>query len=482
MQIKCGQCGTLHDLEKIPGVESVRCAHCGHAIGCLDMDTDPEGPGTVCEGRFDDDAEGFAAQAQEALRERMLVVCAHCNARVRVTKRLAGQVIHCTSCSKELRVPDAAAEDQVDISYLISPADVVMGQDPQKRMGWRKRASLRRRLISKKRMQLALKLTGGLILAILVGSVIRRGADSRDRDYLTREPFEDPPPAATEPDEKSAALQTTPPSAVVKTPPKTLPGPSVTLTGPAVFSTFASGGYYPAGPGRRYCTLSVRIQSPANKPLHFAPAEAARLVLDDATYPCLGEAVPDAQLPLVAKQRKVKLSPAAAVTLHLLFELPARETRGTLRIDALGELEIPLPAPATGNTSPTGRFVEVAPRNLKVLLTDPVMAAIQSAARQELQIRQNGSLLDVRIPDAEVIGQARPVGKNVYAVVLRHGPHSIEGTLRLLPDGQRIVLYLRNAPMHQMTYRRKQNGDAPATNDSTPPKDSNDRRPRFFGV
>jgi hypothetical protein len=440
------------------------------------MDVEPVGPGTVCEGRFDDDAEGFAVQARQALRDRMLVVCAHCSARIRVAKRLAGHVIHCTSCSKELRVPDTAAEDQVDISYLISPADIVMGQDPRRGMSRRQRARRRqRKFTSQKRFQLALKFAGALMFVFLVGSVIWRGTDSPapEMDYISREPFDEP----------EATTKTTPPEpAPANIAPPTPAGPTASLAGDATFSPFASGGYYPAKPNRLYCVLPVRIQSSAEEPLRISPAGAARLKLDGVSYACLGEFVPNTQLPLLARQRTVALPPHTATTLQLLFELPQKEHRGTLQLDSLGELAVTLPAPAPAKTSPAGRFVEVAPRNLKVLLDDPVMAAIQSTARQELLIRENGTLLDVRIPAAEVIGQARPVGANAYAVVLRHGPHSIEGTLRLLPDGRRIVLYLSNDPMHQMTYQRKISADTTPGETTSPTNNEDKNQPRFFGV
>lgn len=480
MQIKCGQCGTLHDLERIEGVESVRCAHCGHAVGYLNMSKEPDGFGTVCEGRFDDDAEGFAQQARQALRERMLVVCAHCNARIRVAKRLAGQVIRCTSCSKEVRVPDAEAEDQVDISYLISPSDVVMGQDPHAKMGWRRRASLRRRqLATQKRMQLALKLLGGVMLAILLGSVIRRGTDSAvpSKDYVSRKPYVEEP-ESTSPDSAAGEANPAPQPPPTVEAPDAPAHPTAILSGEPAWSAFASGGYHPARPGRLYCVLTVRLTSPGEKPLRWNPARSARLVLDDASHACLGEAVENALLPVQARKRTVVLPPASTATLRLLFELPGKKQQGRLNLGTLGELAVTLPAPARASNSPAGRFVETPPRNLKVLLDDPVMAAIQSAARQELRIRQNGKLLDVRIPEAEVLGQARPAGADAYAVILRHGPHSIEGTLRFLPDGNRIILYLSDEPMHQMTYQRK---NATKSHDGNPDSPDDDR-PRFFGV
>lgn len=486
MQIKCGQCGTLHDLEPIEGVESVRCAHCGHAVGYLDMSSEPPGPGTVCEGRFDDDAEGFAQQARQQLRDRMLVVCAHCNARIRVAKRLAGQVIHCTSCSKELCVPDAVPEDQVDISYLISPSDVVMGRDPHARLSRRQRMSLhRRRAASKKHIQLALQLLGGLMLTILIGSVVWRGADSTtpSKDYLSREPYTEKYESPASSNTVIAKVPATPPpeTSPVVTAPDAPAVSGASLSGEPRWSAFASSGYYPARPGRLYYVLPVRFTSAGDKPLHFNPMESARLILDGRPYPCLGEAVENTQLPLQARRRVVELPPAGYATAHLLFEAPEASQRGALQLDALGELPVMLPAPKRASVSPAGRFVEIPPRNLKVLLDDPVMAAVQSAARQELQIRENGTLLDVRIPEAEVIGQARPAGTDAYAVVLRHGPHSIESTLRFLPDGKRIVLYLSDAPMHQITYSRK---DATNSGDGNAPSsdDEDDDRPRFFGV
>ncbi|MBN1943096.1 MAG: hypothetical protein JW849_07355 [Phycisphaerae bacterium] len=485
MQIKCGQCGTLHDLERIEGMESVRCAHCGHAIDYLDMAAESTGPATVCEGRFDNDADGFAQQARQALRERMLVVCTHCGGRIRVAKRLAGQVIHCTSCSKELRVPEAVAEDQVDISYLISPGDVVMGQDPHAVIGWRARAARRRQWASKQRIQLAMKVLAAVVLAALIGSVVWHGAKSSspEKDYLSREPLSPETYESPSAHVANVAPPDVPNASAAVTSPEAPTGPGATLVGEPAWSVFASGKYYPAPPGRRYCTISVRLQSPDEKPLRFAPAEAAKLVLGNVTHACLGEPVENAQLPVRCRQRTIELPAAHHATVRLLFDLPEAAGRGTLHLDGLGELAVALAAPAGAKASPAGRFVEAPPRNLKVLLSDPVMAVIQSAAQQELRIRKSGNVFDVRIDEAEVIGQARPAGGDVYTVTLRHGPHSIEGALRLLPDGRQIVLYLSNAPMHQITYQRKQENESPPADDgANPPAEENDNQPQFFGV
>jgi DNA-directed RNA polymerase subunit RPC12/RpoP len=480
MQIKCGQCGTLHELETIEGMESVRCVHCGHSIGSLNMAVEPGY--TVCEGRFDDDTEGFAQQARQALRERMLVVCAHCNARIRVSKRMAGQVIRCTSCSKELSVPDAAAEDQVDISYLISPSDIVMGQDPNAQKSWRTQ-TFHQRLIRRKRVQLGLKVLGGIILIVLVVSIIRQGIDSSESqmEYVGEESHErgyhSPDDNVAEKTEPASSTSET--TAMAPVAPDAPTEPSLRLVGEPAWSAFASGGYYPARLGHLYCVLTVQLTSADDKPMRIDPTVSARLVLDnfdEKTLPCLGETVENTLLPVQAHRRNIELTAGDPATVHLLFEVPQTARRGTLQIHALGKLPVTLLVPDSPKTAPVGRFVEVAPRNLKVLLNDPVMAAIQSAPRQELRIRKNGSLLDVRIDEAEVIGQARSAGTGAYTVVLRHGPHSIEGALRFLPDGRRIILYLRDEPMHQMTYQRKQAADS---NDPSAPDDDH---PNFFGV
>ncbi|MBN1556352.1 MAG: hypothetical protein JXA11_16550 [Phycisphaerae bacterium] len=486
MQIKCGQCGTLHDLERIEGMQSVRCAHCGHAVDYLNLAEDPAGSGTVCEGRFDD-VDDFATQARQALRERMLVVCAHCGARIRVAKRLAGQLIHCTSCSKELHVPDTAAEDQVDISYLISPGDLVMGQDPRT-IPLRARASRRRRRQAlRNHMQFALKMLAAVMLLALIASVVYHGSSASNKDYLT------PPPSSADA-ERVEGAETTPPEQVVDTSPppepKTTPpvapaapaGPVAALVDKPAWSAFAAGGYYPARPGRLYCTLGVKLQSSPDAPLKIKPADSVKLVRNDVSYACLGEVVEDALLPVRARRRTIRLAPAEETTVRLLFVLPQRAGQATLHLDSMTPLTVTLPAPGRAQTPPEGQFVESPPRNLKVLLRDPVMAAIQSQARQELRIRRNGSLLDVRIDAAEVIGQARPTGPDAWAVVLRHGPHSIEGTLRFLPDGQRIILYLSDEPMHQITYRRKRPDETDANGESPSPNEEDDDAPRFFGV
>lgn len=488
MQIKCGQCGALHDLEWIEGMQSARCAYCGHAVVCLDLKTDPPSE-TVCEGRFADDEDDFARQARQALRERMLVVCAHCGARIRVAKRLEGQVIHCTACRGELRVPDTSAEDQVDIAYLISPSDLVMGRDPRAAGSWRARAAKRRRQRARRRrLQRALKAAVALLLAALVASVLWRGADSSDqpkrdlarRDLSPTDKAGDLPTARTEEGEKGESALAGPATAAatVSSAAAGRSSPAAALVGEPIWSVFASGGYYPARPDRLYCVVPVQLAAKEEAPQPFDPA-AAELVLAERVYSCLGEVVENAPLPLLARRRILRVSPVQPLLVRLLFELPSRPVRGTLRLGAFGDVVVQWEAPAPSQTVPVGAFEEEAPRNLKPLLEDPVMRAIQSTPRQVLRLERNGSLLDVRIDEADVIGQARRVAADRYAVVLRRGPHSLEGTLRVLPDGERIILYLREAPLHQVTYRRKAVPSSPGR--EAPPGEPDDS-PRFFGV
>jgi hypothetical protein len=238
----------------------------------------------------------------------------------------------------------------------------------------------------------------------------------------------------------------------------------VEIASPPTWHWFASGGYYPAPRQRLFCRLEARLRA-GGKPVRLENhGPAVTLSLEGKTYPSLGEVVEEAFLPVRASRRTLHLPAGSEGTHVFLFELPAAGGTGQLQIEWLGRVEVTLPVPPEAGVPQEGEYVEALPRNLKPLLTDPVISAILSAPETTLQIRQDGKILRLRVTKANVVGRTRGAETSCREMVLHNGPHSLSGWLRALPD-QRIILYLGDAPMHQITYRR------PAQNEEARPPD-----------
>ena len=107
-----------------------------------------------------------------------------------------------------------------------------------------------------------------------------------------------------------------------------------------------------------------------------------------------------------------------------------------------------------------GKYSEIAPRNCKPLLRDPIMAAIQKVQNHQLEIRKRGSKLHVRMWTASINGIAEPIGGGLYNLSLKHYDDELKCKLRLAGDGgkQLLILYLADKPFHQLTFERRVDG------------------------
>ncbi len=238
-----------------------------------------------------------------------------------------------------------------------------------------------------------------------------------------------------------------------------------------VTSTFGAGGYYPAALGRTYWKMTAEIKAAADPITFSAMGKDVQLAFGGKTVDSLG--IPDSDsagaspLPRRARQETISIKPGQSRKVTLLFEVPVGISECEL---AIGKLKWPFrinsaaaPIPAA---SLAGIFVEIAPRNLRPMLADPVMSAIQSAGQQELAVRPSGDGLDVEIPQARVTGRATPLGQDVYGVGLAYGEHKLAANLRFVDGGRTAILYLADKPFHQVTYV---NRSASSTPKASPP-------------
>ncbi len=437
MQIICGQCGQRHDFDEPPAGGEIACAGCGRTI-CLNgsPEASPAG-GEPASGPSDLD-EGFAAQARQSLRKRMFIVCASCGLRIKVTRRLAGSVVRCESCSQSIRVPSMDDDDQVELVG----ADASL--DPNQAVhDLQKVVSPGEHLVHSSRANTwAGKAAFWLALAGLVAAVVLAAVwlwpNIRD-DGASLE--------SARPGQSQAAAT-----------PVEVPAMKVLS---AKWSVFAAGGYIPARPGRLYYKLPVEIRA-GDKPIIFDGNGAeARLTAGEDSFASLGLAddpadarkLPQPQLP---KPGPVHVRPGEQKTITFLFDLPGNLRQARLRVGDFEPVAMTLLPPPKPGQELVGRYVELPPRNCRPLLNGPVMAAVQAQPNHILDVRyKNGEpgTLAIAIPAAGVTGRGHLIGDDMYGLTLRADRKILLCQLRQI-DSERVILYLSDQPMHQITYHR----------------------------
>ena len=253
-------------------------------------------------------------------------------------------------------------------------------------------------------------------------------------------------------------------------PPPSYPRCDVAVLG----TTFGPGGYYPAALGSIYWKMTARIRAAA-EPISFrAMGKDVQLAFGDKTVDSLG--IPEDStgggglLPRLARQETISIQPGQSRQVTLLFEVPVEISKYELII---GKLKWPFTIRSAiepiAAASLTATFVEAAPRNLRPMLADPVMSAIQSAGQQQLAVRPRAGGLEVVIPEAQVSGLATPAGPDVYGVGLSYGEYKLAANLRFVDGGRTAILYLADKPFHQITYI---NPSAPRPPEPPAPTDS----------
>jgi len=224
-----------------------------------------------------------------------------------------------------------------------------------------------------------------------------------------------------------------------------------------VTQTFGPGGYHPAALGSVYWRLTAELTAGKMAIEFQAMGKDVQLVFAGRAVDSLG--VPNDSpagaglLPRMGRQETISLKPRESRQVMLLFEVPTGIPEGEL---VIGKLKWPFRVAQEPASIPpanlAGTFVESPPRNLRPMLADPVMSAIQSVGQQHLAVRANGDGLEVEIPEAHVRGLASPAGRDVYAVALTCGAHKLAANLRFVEGGRTAILYLDTKAFHQITY------------------------------
>ena len=241
-------------------------------------------------------------------------------------------------------------------------------------------------------------------------------------------------------------------------PPKPKPPPVPTCVVVAAWNApFVAAGYTPARRGRHFRKISATVKA-GTKPASFktaGPDVMLRVGVEEFTS--LGSPPQGNSLAMRPKIAAVKLKPRKSERLTFVFDLPADldgTERGILTIRGIEPVDVPPMAsrPPARPPEKLTTYVEAPPRNLRPLLRDPVMAAIQAARNQKLFLRRRSEELSISIPAAGVSGTARKLRDGHYQAMLKRGAESLQCLLRLFDRGHRIVLYLADEPFHQITY------------------------------
>jgi hypothetical protein len=228
--------------------------------------------------------------------------------------------------------------------------------------------------------------------------------------------------------------------------------------------SFAGNGFFPAGPGKVFCRIRVQVTAGDDKLDidNYGKGAVLRIGLD--SYPSLGEPVKSI-LPVPPIRRRMSIPARGSRTITMLFELPQKAlgttaANGIVSLGKIAPVKVALGSPAhvlpaeavMGSSLP---YVEVAPRNTKPLLSDPVMSAIQNTVPQKLSVRPglNGSV-KISLGSGNVTGTATRDARGLYVTQLKHNGSTLQCLLRFAHDGKEAILYLREEPFHQLTFAR----------------------------
>jgi DNA-directed RNA polymerase subunit RPC12/RpoP len=261
---------------------------------------------------------------------------------------------------------------------------------------------------------------------------------------------------------------TKPPNQTPKTRPVIIPKPvKVKAVCKAVTcwtDSFAGSGFFPAAPGQVFCVITVQVTAGDDKLELDNHGDAARLTIATESYRSLGEPVKSI-LPLLPRKKHLSIPPRGSRTITMLFDLPQKAlgttaSQADLSLGKIAPVKIdmgsqehmrPVKAIADGSTP----YTEIAPRNTKPLLSDPVMSVIQSMIPQKLSLRPGpDDSVNLTLGSGKVTGRARQDDRGLYVTKLTYKGDTLQCLLRFTHGGNKAILYLSEEPFHQLTFTR----------------------------
>ena len=489
MQLLCGQCGQTLQVDDSLAGGTFTCPHCAHIIpvpyfGGLSLDglgSEPGGAaGSQSEAQIppastDDGGEGFAEMARQSMSKRVRVACGKCGKGISVGARFAGKKAKCPACGTRILIPypedqekelaalknidselesldseqefeqldEIVEQDENETPVDLSEPAPAAGGDAEAIPATPRRRRRRSREAKKRNPVFWLSLLFALVLAIGLGP------------HMCEKASETPKPSANPAPENSAPANLPPYVAPpVKTPAVITTDPPKLKVDSVSMALFAGAGYFPALPDQVYAKITVTVTAGG---LKFPMTSDGPVLLDgDKKYPSLGAVAGKSVVPALSMRQSYAIEPGTPKTMTLLFAVPSVLAHARLSIPpAVATVDLPSPAKAQPSGAIVGTYAEKPPRNLQPLLRNPVMAAVQGAANQTLEVRQGKDSFDVSIPAAGVSGSVKATGPNVYQGQLNCQGQSLPCSFRLADEGKLLILYLSEEPFHQMTYQKK---------------------------
>lgn len=518
MNLLCGGCGRNVEVGDDHAGGAVNCPHCGHGIRVPTLgsasaeDLDAE---AALLTQDEDLADEFLTKAKLALKKKMLVQCGACKERLTVQHRLAGKVVRCPSCGGQIQLPALADEESfqprkpvfnlqatdetseeaggsADLQWLAEPAEkdkpestaapagttelaaaVVAAEGEHRPPGGSRPAVLphkpRRSVKSRSVLMLAVVLLaaagGAMVTMRLLEQMPQRPAEPNVP--AAQAPSPQPPPGPMEhffPDDPNRSGKS-PSPAPSPAPPPTATAP-VPAPAPAPVPAASRGlevveasvrvlggdGWVPAPIGRDFLHVKVRLTA-GEQPINFDTG-AVTLESGGGQTPSLGAAT--GEVLSAARPAAVSIPPGTALEPTLAFLVGPDFAGATLKINGVGQAAVPAPkkpAPPSAQAL-AGRYVEAA-RYLKLGFEDPVMEKLRESPRLNLQAERRSQTFGLVVSPAGLRGEAKFESDGLYAATLSDGAHSLQCHLRLCEDGARLVLYLAEAPFHQIVYDRQ---------------------------
>ncbi|MCY2931813.1 MAG: hypothetical protein NTV86_20440 [Planctomycetota bacterium] len=483
MQLLCGKCGRTTEVDDQTLEAVIKCSSCGHEIPVPGRGEDLLGaPEDVGAGE-----EDFARQAREAMDRKIRVICGACRRGLKASMRMAGAVIRCPACGRKVRIPfpeeaqETPTAAEVGIGALANgPAqsdDDVMVDEPAKNLlsdledartapGPEGVASAAPVFHGRRASQgaphapaistRALLTVVGLALAAVGGWVWFSLFTNNKIDSPNLPVVKTPTSAPV----IAAGVAVKPTTVPVRVGPRD-PEPKAERAGGLLLTearadVFLANGQGVAPPGMVYLKVRLAVIAGEEALAIQSGGNDVRLSAGGKEFASLGRPGPFAPV-----SDPLRLAPGEKGNLQVVFLVPEQALAGGARCEVavaalpalpLKGIDLPTAAPlVVGET-----YRESPPRNLRPLLRDPVMRAIQAAGDQELAVGRRDGALEVSIPRAEVSGLAKPVGGGAYDLTLfRQGdPKGLRCTLRAVKAAGKasLVLYLADEPFHQICY------------------------------
>ena len=498
MQVLCGKCGKSIDVGEATAGALVACPHCQAKVKVPQLD-----PGDSLAGLQQDEI-GFAELSRRKLSGKIEIGCDHCRRVFIVGTEFAGQRAKCPGCGGIVQVPmfdesagaetgetgETDAPDEVQGKSVFASELELVGADVQQADDAAEQAPVQPYLPSEPAGDAPLTVDAPPPAAEVLSAVSAPGAARRPRKQSTtfaklakynivaaivfgavgmvvtyvimtkRAETNKPQANRTLVQEHSPVPSDGPPP---ERPPETIrpTSPSATSVRARVVDVsvdvFLGDGYLAAAPTVEYWKFRMEITADNGDLILDRGNRQATLSAGDIDGRLV--AIRHPRSGLVPDMVTVVIPAAIQRTVTFVFEMPAGSSRDVmsarLKIIDVGTY---LPdIPGSGRESPAsigGAYVEVPPRNLKPLLRDPVMAAIQGKPRQQIVIAgDDAGQLTVSLPTASVTGSGVLEGDGTYRLELTDGLHTLDCRLRVI-DRDRLLLYLADEPFHQMTFAR----------------------------